>query len=373
MGPLYDGDGVRVGQLVNGVATYYFMGGAYEVTGTVSGSTFNETGYKNYFAIAGQTIAMDDGSGLQYFLTDHLGSMVAVLSDDGALLSQQRYMPFGQVRTSIGSITQTDFGYTGQRNEAYIKLLDYRSRWYDPYLKQFSSPDSLIPDPYNCLDYNRYAYARSNPIRYNDPSGHMVACDNDDWACQHHWDEPITYDDSDFELDKVIKRVNDWVDEISPDGHKQSFMVTAGWGSNFVAKGKKIPTVLYWGLSFVTDNNGGFQIFYETLDIYFDPTLKLNPGEKANPSELFGIGVSATRGPIWRTDGEPFETSNYAGEAISGGGSWDIITADYYESYPNTNINGLDAGISFGAPSIWGISTYAHPITPRIDFAFWNQ
>jgi len=116
---LYDGDGVRVGQLVNGVATYYFMGGASEVTGTISGSTFSETGSKNYFAIAGQTIAMDDGSGLQYFLTDHLGSMVAVLSDNGTLLSQQRYMPFGQVRNSIGSITQTDFGYTGQRNEAF--------------------------------------------------------------------------------------------------------------------------------------------------------------------------------------------------------------------------------------------------------------
>jgi hypothetical protein len=41
-----------------------------------------------------------------------------------------------------------------------------------PYLKQFSSPDSLIPDPYNSLDYNRYDYARSNPLKYTDPSGH---------------------------------------------------------------------------------------------------------------------------------------------------------------------------------------------------------
>ncbi len=46
------------------------------------------------------------------------------------------------------------------------------TRWYDPYLKQFSSPDSLIPDPYNSLDYNRYDYARSNPLKYTDPSGH---------------------------------------------------------------------------------------------------------------------------------------------------------------------------------------------------------
>lgn len=37
----------------------------------------------------------------------------------------------------------------------------------------FGSPDTLIPDPYNPLDWNRYQYARGNPVNYNDPSGHM--------------------------------------------------------------------------------------------------------------------------------------------------------------------------------------------------------
>lgn len=44
-------------------------------------------------------------------------------------------------------------------------------------------------------------------MKYTDPTGHVVACDNDDWACQHHWDEPITYDDSDYELDNIVKKV----------------------------------------------------------------------------------------------------------------------------------------------------------------------
>ena len=39
------------------------------------------------------------------------------------------------------------------------------------------SPDSIVPDPYNPLDWNRYSYARYNPIRYTDPTGHMVADD----------------------------------------------------------------------------------------------------------------------------------------------------------------------------------------------------
>ena len=47
------------------------------------------------------------------------------------------------------------------------------------YLNRFLSPDSIISDPYNSLDYDRYSYARNNPIKYTDPTGHAVACGTD--------------------------------------------------------------------------------------------------------------------------------------------------------------------------------------------------
>ena len=50
------------------------------------------------------------------------------------------------------------------------------SRLYDLALGRWTSPDSIIPNPGNPLDWDRYQYVRSNPVRYNDPSGHM-ACD----------------------------------------------------------------------------------------------------------------------------------------------------------------------------------------------------
>ncbi len=43
---------------------------------------------------------------------------------------------------------------------------------YNPCIMQFNQPDSIIPEPYNTLDWNRYAYARGNPLRYSDPDGH---------------------------------------------------------------------------------------------------------------------------------------------------------------------------------------------------------
>jgi RHS repeat-associated protein len=175
---LNDCDGVRVGQMVNGAATFYFAGGAYEVNGIVSGSTFTETKHMLYFSIAGQMIASDDGSGLQYFLTDHLGSMVGVMDASGTLLSQQRYLPFGQVRASLGTITQTDYGYTGQRKEGYTGLMDYKARFYDGSLGRFLQPDSIVPNPANPQSINRYSYVMNNSINNNDPSGHVICTDD---------------------------------------------------------------------------------------------------------------------------------------------------------------------------------------------------
>jgi len=37
--------------------------------------------------------------------------VVAVTNSTGTLISQQRYLPFGQVHTDVGSITQTDFAF----------------------------------------------------------------------------------------------------------------------------------------------------------------------------------------------------------------------------------------------------------------------
>jgi RHS repeat-associated protein len=89
-------------------------------------------------------------------------------------------MPFGSVRTDVGIISQTDLGYTFQRNLPDTGLMDYKARFYDPYITQFSQPDSIIPDLYNPQALNRYAYALNNPVKFVDPSGHKPIIDNDE-------------------------------------------------------------------------------------------------------------------------------------------------------------------------------------------------
>jgi len=53
-------------------------------------------------------------------------------------------------------------------------LYDYGARFYDPALGRFISADTVVPGAGNPQALNRYAYVRNNPLRYTDPTGHMV-------------------------------------------------------------------------------------------------------------------------------------------------------------------------------------------------------
>jgi RHS repeat-associated protein len=58
-------------------------------------------------------------------------------------------------------------------------LLFYNARWYDPALGRFAQADTIIPGAGNPQAWDRYSYARNNPIRYHDPSGHKPCEDID--------------------------------------------------------------------------------------------------------------------------------------------------------------------------------------------------
>ena len=198
---LYDGDGNLVQQMYFEAATgqdvtvkvsNYFIGGAYEVDESgvydeEEGIIISATATRRYYAFGGQNMAMEDGDGLNYFLTDHLGSVITVMDESAEVLSQQRYYPFGGVREDIGTITETDYGFTGQRdldaqgNGFDLGLMDYKARYFDVALGRFIQPDTMTPGGPQGL--NRFAYSINNPINYTDPTGHMP-CEGTDGNCQ---------------------------------------------------------------------------------------------------------------------------------------------------------------------------------------------
>jgi hypothetical protein len=45
---------------------------------------------------------------------------------------------------------------------------------YDPVIGRFLSPDPYVPNMSHSQDFNRYSYARNNPLKYTDPTGEFV-------------------------------------------------------------------------------------------------------------------------------------------------------------------------------------------------------
>lgn len=97
-------------------------------------------------------------------LSDVRSDVIATTDADG--LTPRSYSPFG-VTDSSGD---GGIGFQGDYQSAGLVNMD--ARWYDTTSGTFLSRDdiSLTVD-----EQNRYGYAMSNPIRYNDPSGHCVA------------------------------------------------------------------------------------------------------------------------------------------------------------------------------------------------------
>ena len=109
-----------------------------------------------------------------YLMGDHLGSTSVAVDEQGAPVggSPQLYKAWGETRT--GSVP-TKYQYTGQYKDSYINLYWYGSRWYDPELSRWIQPDSIVPKLSNSQDWDRYAYVNNSPIKYNDPTGHMLS------------------------------------------------------------------------------------------------------------------------------------------------------------------------------------------------------
>jgi RHS repeat-associated protein len=122
-----------------------------------------------------------------------------------------RYKAWGETRYTWGT-TPTTLRYTGQREDSYINLYWYGSRWFDDALGRFIQPDTIcqiglsgsgnslaltvsyseidILDQYNTINQisngiaytvqapqhpqnlDRYNYAANNPLKHVDDNGH---------------------------------------------------------------------------------------------------------------------------------------------------------------------------------------------------------
>jgi RHS repeat-associated protein len=130
------------------------------------------------------------GNVIHYLHDDSLGSVQVTTSQAGKTEEQLWYEPFGQtvepdnpglpVAPTLATITE---GFTAQREDLELKLVDMVGRIYDPQTGRFLTPDPLIQNFSSNESLDRYTYARNNPFKWIDPSGFQGSDPSDGSSC----------------------------------------------------------------------------------------------------------------------------------------------------------------------------------------------
>ena len=148
--------------------TTYYIDRAYESV-FVNGEQKEKI--HHYYA-GDQKIASRDGQGLKYRYPDHLNSAVRIADRSGKEMKALWYTPFGSDVGPRGT-ARVRYKFNGKEQDG-SGLYDYGARYYDPSLGRFLAADTLLPDPYDPQQLNRFAYVRNNPVKLIDPDGHIT-------------------------------------------------------------------------------------------------------------------------------------------------------------------------------------------------------
>src|SRR5713226_2976080 len=161
---VYDAFGRRVKKTISGTTTQYLYDGLNPV------QELNSSNVATANLLTGLNIdeffSRTDSSGARSFLTDMLGSTLAVTDSSGTIQTQYTYEPFGNVTLS-GAANGNSYQFTGRENDG-TGLYFYRARYYSPTFQRFIAQD---PAEFAGSGPNLYTYAAADPIDNRDAHG----------------------------------------------------------------------------------------------------------------------------------------------------------------------------------------------------------
>ncbi|MCD5345786.1 SpvB/TcaC N-terminal domain-containing protein [Agromyces sp. S2-1-8] len=133
--------------------------------------------------------------GQRYFLHKDLQGSTNVVTDaTGQTFQHQEYFPTGEVWIDEHStVYRTPYQYAGAYTDERRSLMDFGERWYDARRELFLTVDPALSDPFSLIGSPElqasYAYAGSNAIRYNDPSGALFTIAKANDVVRAAWDK----------------------------------------------------------------------------------------------------------------------------------------------------------------------------------------
>ncbi|MCR4774614.1 MAG: hypothetical protein K5854_09695, partial [Prevotella sp.] len=130
---------------------------------------------RDFYYLDGNTIIIKQGGTFKEYqaFTDYLGSIIAVVDENGNKVFDASYDVWGRQTVALNTIG-LHRGYTGHEMLDEFAIINMNGRIYDPVLGRFFSPDNYVQQTDNSQNYNRYSYCLNNPLKYTDPSGELL-------------------------------------------------------------------------------------------------------------------------------------------------------------------------------------------------------
>ncbi|MFA5127360.1 MAG: RHS repeat-associated core domain-containing protein [Patescibacteria group bacterium] len=146
--------------------------------------------FKVNIYLGDQKLGTADNNGINYYLTDHLGSPTIITNQAGEIVETNDYESYGRVKESNSQI-DNQYKYTGKPLDNETNLQYYGARYLDSQLGRLISVDPAVlklnndksfEEKYNRSiqhflsnpqNLNSYSYAVNNPVKYIDDNGEI--------------------------------------------------------------------------------------------------------------------------------------------------------------------------------------------------------
>jgi len=117
-------------------------------------------------------VASKTNNELNYYHQDSFGNVRRITNDNGEVIWQQDYAPYGNQIQASGN--NNSYKFTDQEYEYDTDYYNLKARLYNPELSRFLNPDPII------TTQSPFSYSNNNPLGYSDPSG--LSPSLDDWS-----------------------------------------------------------------------------------------------------------------------------------------------------------------------------------------------
>jgi len=168
----YDADGLRIARTYGGVSYTYVYSGSQ----LVRMKRNNDTLYFTYDS-AGTPVTVNYNGTVYFYVTNLQGDVVAIVDHVGNAVLNYTYDAWGKMLACTGNMSTTlgfsnPLRYRGYVYDLETGLYYLKSRYYDPEIGRFISPDMLISTGQKFNGHNMFAYCLNNPVNCIDSDGY---------------------------------------------------------------------------------------------------------------------------------------------------------------------------------------------------------